>query len=108
VRDGAGDVVRTRAGRANDDVERGNYYMSAAAVAKEIAPYRFPRLSTVKVGGDKGNPVLIREGVTAQEVREELLRDIAETGLIPSQLRGLLEPPTAVVPSNGSNGRKKV
>jgi hypothetical protein len=101
---------------AKENVEKGGHYVTAANLAKNVAPFRFPQLSTVKVGGEKGNPLLVREGVTAQQVREELLADIAATGLLPTQLLnmtdvtpgGLLDKPSGVMPkSNGSNGKKQ-
>jgi hypothetical protein len=40
----------------------------------------------VKVGGDRENPLMVREGVTSKQVMEELRQKILETGLLPSKL----------------------
>jgi hypothetical protein len=43
-------------------------------------------LSTVKVGGDRDNPLLVRQGVTSKQIMEELRQKILETGLLPSKM----------------------
>jgi hypothetical protein len=40
----------------------------------------------VKVGGDRANPLIVREGVTSKRIMEELRRKILETGLLPSDM----------------------
>ena len=88
---------------AKEQAEKASHLIIAASIAEKVAPYRFPRLSTVKVGGDKSNPLLVREGITAQQVRDELLADMAATGLIPTPIAGLLEDLGGVAP----NGRRR-
>jgi hypothetical protein len=43
-------------------------------------------LATVKVGGDRDNPLMVREGVTSKQVMEMLRQKLLETGLVPSKL----------------------
>jgi len=38
--------------------------MDAVSIASQVCNYRHPKLATVKVGGDRENPLLVREGVT--------------------------------------------
>jgi hypothetical protein len=40
----------------------------------------------VKVGGDRDNPLMVREGVTSKQIMEELRQKILETGLLPSRM----------------------
>jgi hypothetical protein len=54
--------------------------------AGKLAPYQDPQLATVKVGGDRANPLIVREGVTSKRIMEELRRKILETGLLPSDM----------------------
>ena len=39
--------------------------MDAVSIASQVCNYRHPKLATVKVGGDRENPLLVREGVTS-------------------------------------------
>jgi hypothetical protein len=43
-------------------------------------------LATVRVGGDRENPLVVREGVTSKQIMEELRQKILETGLLPSRM----------------------
>jgi hypothetical protein len=66
--------------------ERKASYRTAAHIGRLLAPFRYPTYATVKVGGDREKPLLVREGVTSQLA--ELMELIAETGLLPSPLNG--------------------
>jgi hypothetical protein len=68
--------------------ERKASYRTAAHIGRLLAPFRYPTYATVKVGGVRENPPLVREGVTSQEIMAELMELIAETGLLPSPLSG--------------------
>jgi hypothetical protein len=68
--------------------ERKATYRTAAHIGRLLAPFRYPTYATVKVGGDREKPLLVREGVTSQQVMAELMEMIAETGLLPSPLSG--------------------
>jgi hypothetical protein len=72
-------------GRKDADIEmiRDNY-REAVAIAKDVAPYRYPRLSTVKVGGDRINIPFVPDGVTAEQVKAELFSEIVRTGILPT------------------------
>jgi hypothetical protein len=63
--------------------------LDAVGVAAQVCKYRHPKLSTVKVGGDRENPLMVREGVTSKRVQQELLEMIISTGVLPSKLVGL-------------------
>jgi hypothetical protein len=41
----------------------------------------------VRVGGDRENPLLVREGVTSKQVMAELVAKIKATGLLPTMLK---------------------
>jgi hypothetical protein len=73
-------------GTYNDDLYRA-YLKLTVYTAGKLAPYQTPMLSTVKVGGDRDNPLLVREGVTSQRIMEELRQKIMETGLLPTMLK---------------------
>src|ERR1700694_4227908 len=53
-------------------------------IAAQVCSYRHPKLATVKVGGDRENPLMVREGVTSKEIMEMLRQKMLETGLVPS------------------------
>jgi hypothetical protein len=60
--------------------------LDAVGVAAQVCNYRHPKLSTVKVGGDRENPLMVREGVTSKRIQQELLEMIAATGVLPSKM----------------------
>ena len=62
-----------------------NYLKLAVSTASRLAPYQDPMLFTVKVGGDRERPLVVREGVTSQRIMEELRQKIMETGLLPTK-----------------------
>jgi hypothetical protein len=67
----------------NDELFRA-YLKLTVYTAGKLAPYQTPMLSTVKVGGDRANPLVVREGVTSKRIMEELRQKIMETGLLPT------------------------
>jgi hypothetical protein len=69
----------------NDDLYR-NYLKLVVYAAGRLAPYQDPMLATVKVGGDRERPLIVREGVTSQRIMEELKQKIRESGLLPSNM----------------------
>jgi hypothetical protein len=81
-----------KATHAKADAKIREHFLAAVSVAAQVAPYRWPKLSTVKVAGDSKNPLLIRDGVTAEEVRQELMAEIMESGILPTQLKQLEAP----------------
>jgi hypothetical protein len=87
-------------------------FREAVTIAKEVAPYRHARLSSVRVAGDRTNMPEVPDGVTAQEVRAELFSEIARTGILPTALTkllpnsgGVLEPQCVV--DRAHNGRTR-
>jgi hypothetical protein len=65
-----------------DDKVIGASYLQAASLAEKVAPYRHARLSAVKVAGDPNNPVRpIRDDITADELRDEILAEMERLGL---------------------------
>jgi hypothetical protein len=58
----------------------------AVTIAKEVAPYRPARLSSVKVGSDRPNAPFVPDGVTSAQLREELISMIARSGVLGRQL----------------------
>jgi hypothetical protein len=69
-----------------DDGLYKNYLKLTVYTAGKLAPYQTPMLSTVKVGGDRDHPLVVREGVTSKQIMEEFKQKILETGLLPSKL----------------------
>ncbi len=80
---------KRRNGDADPKTIRDNW-REAVTIAKEVAPYRHARLSSVKVGSDRTNIPDVPEGVTSQEIRAELFSEIARRGLLPTHLTKLL------------------
>jgi hypothetical protein len=69
-----------------DDDLYAKYLQLTVITARALAPYQDPQLATVKVGGDRDSPLMVREGVTSKQIMEELRQKILETGLLPSKL----------------------
>jgi hypothetical protein len=59
------------------------YQNAAVAFATNLVGYESPKLATVKVGEDRENPFMVREGVTSNELKAELL-DMFMRGMRPS------------------------
>ena len=62
-----------------------NYLKLTVYTAGKLAPYQTPMLTTVKVGGDRDNPLTVREGVTSKQVMAELVAMIEGAGLLPTK-----------------------
>jgi hypothetical protein len=75
-------------GAEYDDELYRKYLRLTAETAGRLAPYQTPQLTTLRVGGDTKSPLVVREGVTSQQIMGELMTMIAETGLLPSPLNG--------------------
>jgi hypothetical protein len=65
--------------------ERKASYRTAAHIGRLLAPFRYPTYATVRVGGDRENPLVVREGVTSKQVMAELVAKIKATGLLPTK-----------------------
>ena len=78
----------------------------AVTIAKEVAPYRHARLSTVKVGTDRANAPYVPDGVTAAEVREELFSMIARSGVLPTAMSERLQRAEALLKHQGVVNRR--
>jgi hypothetical protein len=57
------------------------YFRDAAAVASKLARFRHPMLATVKVSGDVNDPLRIRDDITADELRAEIITGLERLGL---------------------------
>lgn len=60
-----------------------NYYKWAANMADKVAPYYYPKLTAIKVSGDKDNPL---NGKSRDELRAEVLSELQALGLFEDQL----------------------
>jgi hypothetical protein len=78
----------------------------AVTIAKEVAPYRHARLSTVKVGTDRANAPYVPDGVTAAELREELFSMIARSGVLPTAMSERLQRAEALLEHQGVANRR--
>jgi hypothetical protein len=65
-------------GTKPDEVRFVRYACLAAVQAIALAQYQTPKLATVKVGGDRDNPLMVRDGVTSAELRAELIAMMME------------------------------
>ena len=81
---------RHRNGDADPKAIRDNL-REAVTIAKEVAPYRHARLSSVKVGTDNTNAPYVPDGVTAAELREELFSMMARSGVLPTAMSKRLQ-----------------
>ena len=70
-----------------DLMERKASYRTAAQIGRLLAPFRYPTYATVRVGGDRENPLLVPEGVTSKQVMEMLRQKMMETGLVPTMFK---------------------
>ena len=62
----------------------------AVIIAKEVAPYRHAKLSSVKVGADRTSMPAVRDDITAQELRDDILAEMLRLGLLPAHTYKLL------------------
>ncbi len=93
------------AGDTPDEKLYTRYLKLVRAFANDVLPTQTPTLATLRVGGDRDNPLLISEGRTGLEIRQELLELIAQ-GYRPTKLGTLKPPPTIEGVANiaGKNG----
>jgi hypothetical protein len=70
----------------DDDLYK-SYLKLTVYTAGKLAPYQTPMLATVKVGGDRDNPLMVREGATSKQVMEMLRQKMMETGLVPTMFK---------------------
>jgi hypothetical protein len=70
---------------SGDKAEIKENLRDTVAIAAQVCNYRHPKLATVKVGGDRDNPLMVREGLTSKEIIALLRQRMLETGLVPSQ-----------------------
>jgi hypothetical protein len=62
----------------------------AVIIAKEVAPYRHARLSSVKVGADGTSKSDLPDDMNAQELRALILEDVLRLGILPAHISKLL------------------
>jgi hypothetical protein len=62
----------------------------AVIIAKEVAPYRHARLSSVKVAADRTSMPAVRDDITADELRAEILAEMLRLGLLPAHIAKIL------------------
>ena len=96
---------RHRNGVADPKAIRDNF-REAVTIAKEVAPYRHPRLSSVKVGSDRTNASHVPDGVTSAELREELFSMIARSGVLPTAMSKRLQRAEALPEHQGVVNRR--
>jgi hypothetical protein len=97
-------------GKNYDDELYKSYLKLTVYTAGKLAPYQDPQLATVKVGGDRDNPLMVREGVTSKQIMEELRQKILETGLLPSRMVDVTPVKTEGVdaqPQSRTDGEKR-
>lgn len=75
--------------KAREEID--GHFKEAVHCAGIAINFRHPRLTAVKVGQDRENPLQVVEGKTSQEVMVELLQMIASTGVMPRRLRQLVD-----------------
>jgi hypothetical protein len=80
---------KRRNGDADLKTTRDNW-REAVTIAKEVAPYRYARLSSVRVAGDRTNMPEVPDGVTGQEIRARLFSDIERRRILPTPLTKFL------------------
>jgi len=85
------EAVNAQGKKDADKAEIKTCLMDAVTVAKDVVNYRHPKLATVKVGADRENPLLVREGATSKQVMAELVAKIKATGLLPTNLKNMID-----------------
>jgi hypothetical protein len=73
----------------------------ASGIAEKEAPYGHAKLNAVKLAGDPNNPVRFKDDATAEELRAEMMRRIAE-------MRDGLPPGSGLTDSNAETPRVTV
>ena len=82
-------------------------FNQAAALAEKVAPYRHPRLATMKLSGNP-NAQEIPDDMTAEELRAEILSKIVRLGILPPQLAKLLPEPQRLLEPGSVVHRDKI
>jgi hypothetical protein len=73
----------------------------AVTIAKEVAPYRHARLSSVKVAADRTSMPAVRDDITADELRTEILAELVRLGVLPTHIYKLLSESGASIECQG-------
>lgn len=73
-------------------------HLNAAAMAKEVAPYRHPKLSAIKIAKRDDDPL---EGKTLEQLREEIIAGCEELGFFEGMPVGV----ASQTPAAGREGR---
>ena len=71
-------------------------------IAKEVAPYRHARLSSMKVGTDRTNVPAAPSNMTEEELRAEILADTLHLGILPPHIYKLLSESGDVIECQGA------
>src|SRR5580704_3195964 len=77
----------------------------AVTIAKEVAPYRHARLSSVKVGSDRTDASYVPDGVNSAELRKELFSMIARSGVLPTAMSERLQRAESLLEHQGVENR---
>jgi hypothetical protein len=86
--------------RAETPEEARQYWKDALDAGERLAPFRYARLASVRVGVERQD-LLARDDVTSDEVLAELIAELKDADGVPKQIRVFLEK------SNGAtNGAK--
>ncbi len=93
-------VKEQERGEKADQIDVGAAFNQASTLAEKVAPYRHPRLATMKLSGNP-NAQQIPSDMTAEELRAEILSEIIRLGVLPPQLAKLLPEPQRLL----ENGR---
>lgn len=70
------------------------YATMAASIASDLAPYQSPKLASIHTSTSRTN-VLERVGITEQEVMDEVMAEITESGQLPRAVKAYLSRPVA-------------
>jgi hypothetical protein len=74
----------------------------AVIIAKEVAPYRHAKLSSMKVGTDRTNVPAVHSKKTEEELRAEILADMLHLGILPPHIYKLLSESGDVIECQGA------
>jgi hypothetical protein len=76
------------------------YYEDALNAGEKLAPFRYAKLASVRVGVER-NDVLARDDVTSDEILAELIAEIRTADRLPEQVKAYLERSNGA--TNGAN-----
>ena len=96
-------VKEQERGEKADQIDVGAAFNQAATLAEKVAPYRHPRLATMKLSGNP-NAQQIPGDMTAEELRAEILSEIIRLGVLPPQLAKLLPEPQRLLENGRGSG----